>query len=162
MSVGKIAGQASHASLGIFFDRMRFQRGSIISGPSLGVTGVLAKAKAEEEGRELTNEEIAQIEADENKPFVTRKIWECIMTEDMDEWKRGAFAKIVLSATEEQMRIIAAFAEDADVPVCEINDNGVTEVEPGSLTAMAIGPYDTTNSAYYGLTGQIKQLKLLK
>jgi PTH2 family peptidyl-tRNA hydrolase len=88
-----------------------------------------------------------------------RALW---LTDDMAEWLDGAFAKIALKC-ENADRIFEAakIAEELCIPFSIIHDNGITQVEPGSLTAAAIGPFDTENPQYQRMTENLKELKLL-
>jgi len=91
-----------------------------------------------------------------------RHVFITCMNDDMRAWKEGAFAKISLKAPDEgTMEFLVRQAERNGIATAEIRDNGVTQVEPGSLTAVAIGPFDTTRSEYEILMKGLYDLKLL-
>jgi PTH2 family peptidyl-tRNA hydrolase len=158
MGRGKQVAQGAHASLKVFFDRMRLKRRAIIDGPSLATEIIL-----NHEIGGLSDEEYERkLAEDAAKPFVTRTIYECVMTDEMAEWKDGAFAKITLSAPDgETIKRLCEYADHIGVPSATIFDNGVTQVDPGTLTAGAIGPFDTTNESYKRLVDELSKLKLL-
>jgi len=85
----------------------------------------------------------------------------CSMNDDMRSWKDGAFAKIALRGTSANMADLLEEAFELEVPHSRIDDNGVTQVEPGSMTAIAIGPIDTTREEYRGIVDKLSLLKLL-
>ena len=94
--------------------------------------------------------------------YPTDSLYFCKFTEDMVKWKDGAFAKIVLKAHSEMyMNSLYKAACDLNIPCAEIIDNGVTQVEAGSLTAVAIGPLDVNNPKYISLINNLKDLPLL-
>jgi peptidyl-tRNA hydrolase len=139
MTKGKQVAQASHASMKVFFDRMSYIRSAVIDGPPL-IPGNEEEASREE---------------------VSVEVYKWRMTEEMAQWKDGAFAKISLKSDEDMMREIEKLAIECKAPVACINDNGVTQVKPGSFTAMAVGPIDTTKEKYKELMSKISSLKLL-
>lgn len=58
-------------------------------------------------------------------------------------WRRAGMTKIVLSvANEADLHTLHEKAVADDLPVALIRDQGRTEVAPGSVTALAIGPAD--------------------
>lgn len=60
---------------------------------------------------------------------------------DRTEWKRAGQKKIVLQAAgERQLHDLADQAERARLPYAFVRDAGRTQLEPGTLTALAIGP----------------------
>lgn len=57
------------------------------------------------------------------------------------EWKQGGQKKVVLKAPDERTLFDRkAEAEAAGLPTSIINDAGHTQLEPGTVTALAVGP----------------------
>jgi PTH2 family peptidyl-tRNA hydrolase len=128
MTHGKAISQACHASMKVFFDRMRYTQTYVMK--------------------------------DEFEKTVF-DYYECPMTKDMTEWKEGRFTKVVLKAANQaEMSSLIELAVEHGAPIACVKDDGKTQVEPGSLTAMAIGPFDTTNPDYAGLVEGLSKLKL--
>lgn len=64
---------------------------------------------------------------------------------DIDEWRRNGVTKIVLAVESEQDLIeIYKVATAMELPVSLICDEGRTEVNPGTITAVGIGPAQST------------------
>lgn len=154
---GKLCSQAAHASMKVFFDRMRYQRGSIISGPSLGVDIVISHIDgkiSDAEYERLSNEEA-------EKEFITREIYECIMTKDMADWKDGDFTKIVLNVENKQnIEEGYSLAKKLDIPAAIVKDNGTTQASDEGYTC-AIGPFNIKNQKYGEMTNWLQQFKLI-
>ncbi len=56
-------------------------------------------------------------------------------------WKEGGQAKIVLKVrSEEELRDVFERARSARLPVALIEDRGLTQVSPGTVTCVGIGP----------------------
>lgn len=70
--------------------------------------------------------------------------WDCNDRPDvLRSWTRQGVTKIVLRASNaEALGILAGLAEDGDLPSCLVVDEGRTEIPPGSVTCLAIGPAD--------------------
>lgn len=62
----------------------------------------------------------------------------------MREWERSGSAKIVLKVdNEEQLMLLSDRAEDDELPFFVVTDAGKTQVDPGTATALAIGPAES-------------------
>ncbi len=73
------------------------------------------------------------------------------------EWKEGGQAKIVLRvAGEEALRDIHGRARAAKLPAALIEDRGLTQLEPGTLTCVGIGP--GPDEEVDRITGKLKLL----
>jgi PTH2 family peptidyl-tRNA hydrolase len=69
-------------------------------------------------------------------------------------WLTGNYRKIVLKVdSEQQLRQIQAEAESRGLEVYPVVDDGLTEVPPNTVTALAIGPHE--DSAFVGLTDHL-------
>jgi PTH2 family peptidyl-tRNA hydrolase len=114
MRKGKMIAQGSHSSMKIFFDRMRQSVSYPFSSMGDDVTEVVTY--------ELEN-----------------------VTPEMIEWIEGAFTKIVLGVNSlEELLAIKDKAEEAELPVALIEDNGWTEFGGiKTITCIAIGPDDS-------------------
>ena len=76
---------------------------------------------------------------------------------DKERWLRGGMKKVVLKiSSEKEINDIYKLARDEKLKCEEIRDAGLTQVEPGSITALGIGPAD--NKKIDKIT---KKLKLL-
>ena len=117
MRKGKIAAQAAHASMKVFFDLME-QCYEDIDYPFGGVT----------DSREIEGK------------------YEIQMTPEMDEWKRGAFTKITVYVnSEEELLDLYYQAKEGELPTALIQDSGRTEFNGvPTHTCIAIGPARST------------------
>lgn len=70
------------------------------------------------------------------------------------EWKKNGQTKIVLKASEKDFPELMAEAERLNIPYYKVNDAGRTEVDPGSSTAIGIGPDKA--SKIDKVTGELK------
>ncbi|HLC74829.1 MAG TPA: peptidyl-tRNA hydrolase Pth2 [Candidatus Nanoarchaeia archaeon] len=73
----------------------------------------------------------------------------------VEQWKKGGMAKIVLKvADEKELTHFFQLAKEKGMIASLISDAGKTVVEPGTKTAVAIGPDE--NDAVDTLTKQLK------
>lgn len=74
-----------------------------------------------------------------------------------DEWKREGQAKIVLKVqTEETLHALYERARAAKLPAALIEDRGLTQLEPGTVTCLGIGP--APEEELDRITGKLKLL----
>jgi PTH2 family peptidyl-tRNA hydrolase len=74
-----------------------------------------------------------------------------------ERWVGEGMAKIVLKvANEDELRKIHATAKRAKLPTELIVDRGLTQIEPGTATAVGIGPAE--DEAVDKITGKLKLL----
>jgi len=72
-------------------------------------------------------------------------------------WKGEGQAKIVLKVdSEEQLNELFQKARSAGLPASLIEDRGLTQIEPGTVTCVGIGP--GPDSQIDGITGKLKLL----
>ena len=58
-----------------------------------------------------------------------------------DEWKDGGQAKVVLKVqSEPELHDLFRKAKSSNLPTSLIHDKGLTQVEPGTVTCVGIGP----------------------
>ena len=73
------------------------------------------------------------------------------------EWKDEGQAKIVLKVqSESELEELFRKAKSAGIPASLIEDRGLTQVDPGTVTCLAIGP--GRDSDVDGITGKLKLL----
>jgi len=66
---------------------------------------------------------------------------ECAFTSyRKNEWMEEGQKKVVLKAPEKEIMKIEREAEEMGINVVMIKDAGLTQLEPGTLTTMALGP----------------------
>ena len=72
-------------------------------------------------------------------------------------WKEGGQAKVVLKVgTEDELRDLHKKARTSGLPEALIEDRGLTQVEPGSVTCVGLGP--GPDAEIDKLTGKLKLL----
>ncbi|EGQ43389.1 MAG: conserved hypothetical protein TIGR00283 family [Candidatus Nanosalina sp. J07AB43] len=74
-----------------------------------------------------------------------------------EEWLGAGGKKIALSVNEEEMLKRFQMAKDQGLPAAMVKDAGMTEIEPGTKTAAAIGP--DKESEVDKVTGDLKLMK---
>jgi PTH2 family peptidyl-tRNA hydrolase len=73
------------------------------------------------------------------------------------EWKEGGQAKIVLKVgSEGELEELLKKAKSLRIPVSLIQDRGLTQLEPGTTTSMAVGP--APDELVDRVTGKLKLL----
>ena len=74
-----------------------------------------------------------------------------------DEWKEQGQGKVVLKAgSESELMELLKKARTMGLPSAIIHDRGLTQLEPGTATCMAIGP--APSAEIDKITGQLKLL----
>lgn len=72
-------------------------------------------------------------------------------------WKQGGQAKIVLKIESEELLMdLFQKAKSAGLPASLVEDRGLTQVEPGTVTCLAVGP--GPEAEIDGVTGKLKLL----
>jgi len=80
--------------------------------------------------------------------------------EDIDAWMKEGYRKIICEARSlEDLKAIAASCEEKGVSCCSVEDLGLTEIEPGTLTALGIGP--AKNSEINKVTKRLEKLDII-
>ncbi len=72
-------------------------------------------------------------------------------------WKEGGQAKVVLKVqSESELQELFKKAKSSNLPASVIHDRGLTQVEPGTVTCVGIGP--GPDEEIDGITGKLKLL----
>lgn len=75
----------------------------------------------------------------------------------LDCWRGEGMKKVVLAvADERELLVFLRLAKKEKLPVALIKDRGLTEIQPGTITALAIGP--AREELIDKLTGRLKPL----
>jgi len=91
----------------------------------------------------------AACEASEAARKMVPNIWQA--------WRNEGAKKVILAASEIELIEIYKKAESMNMPRALIRDAGLTELPPGTLTAVAIGPYE--EKKIDKITGHLEILK---
>ncbi len=73
------------------------------------------------------------------------------------EWERRGAKKVVLGSGDRKVRDLYEEAERNKIPASIIKDAGHTEVEPGTVTALGIGPAE--HDKIDKITGELKLIR---
>ena len=73
-----------------------------------------------------------------------------------EAWRQQGAKKVVVKAPEEELLALWERAKREGLPVALIKDAGLTQLKPGSITALAIGPAE--EGKVDKLTGHLKLL----
>lgn len=73
------------------------------------------------------------------------------------DWRKSGQKKVVLRATLQTMLTLKQKAEQAGLPCALISDAGLTELPPGTITCLGIGPAD--EAAIDKVTGSLPLLR---
>ena len=91
----------------------------------------------------------AACEASEAARKIVPKIWRA--------WRDEGAKKVILAASEAELLEIYSKAELLNMPRALIRDAGLTELPPGTITAVAVGPYE--EEKIDKITGHLKILR---
>ena len=76
---------------------------------------------------------------------------------DKDKWKKEGMKKVVLKvSSEKELKDFLKLAKKEKLPCDLIRDAGLTQIEPGTITALGIGPAD--DKKIDKITGKLKLL----
>lgn len=78
-------------------------------------------------------------------------------SEEVAEWEAEGSRKVILSPEQENIEDIFNQAKRNKIPTALVKDAGLTEVEPGTKTAVGIGPAE--ESKIDNITGHLKLVK---
>ncbi|MFB6181159.1 MAG: peptidyl-tRNA hydrolase Pth2 [Candidatus Nanohalobium sp.] len=84
------------------------------------------------------------------------KAYEKASREVKEEWKSSGSKKIVLEAGDDVLQQKLELSDRKGVPASEVRDAGFTEVDPGTRTALGIGP--GSKSKIDSITGDLSLL----
>ncbi len=85
------------------------------------------------------------------------KAYKKASSEERSEWESGGQKKVVLDIGDDDLLERFQRAKRNDVPAALVKDAGLTEIEPGTETAIGIGPAD--ESKIDSITGDLKLLE---
>lgn len=71
-----------------------------------------------------------------------------------DSWKRQGEKKVILAAGENELQDLLRQAERNKIPAHIVKDAGRTEIKPGTITALGLGP--EKDSKIDTITGSLK------
>jgi len=112
MRKGKIAAQCAHASMKVFFDRMK------VNVSDVNLKNAISRYECENAKYHYKN-------CNHFKPWVSVN---CDLTDEMIEWMEGSFTKVVVQVKDlDELFDIHAKAEEYDIPHAIIEDSGATE-----------------------------------
>lgn len=77
--------------------------------------------------------------------------------DDREDWESKGEKKVALEVAEDQIVQRFEKAKSAGLPAALIKDAGKTEIEPGTITAVGIGPAE--GSQIDSITGDLKLIK---
>jgi peptidyl-tRNA hydrolase len=81
-------------------------------------------------------------------------------TDEMIEWHKGSFTKIILKVNDTSEQLVGAtLAKHLNIPYAIVDDNGVTQKTIDNKT-VAIGPFDINKPEYKSLVAWLQQWKL--
>lgn len=72
----------------------------------------------------------------------------------VSEWESSGARKIVVSSGDEELEDLYARIKSKDIPAYLVKDAGKTEIEPGTVTALGVGPVE--ESKIDSITGELK------
>jgi PTH2 family peptidyl-tRNA hydrolase len=75
-------------------------------------------------------------------------------TDTQEKWKRQGEKKVILAAGENSLKDLVRQAERNKIPAHIVKDAGRTEVKPGTVTALGLGPEE--GSKIDTITGSLK------
>ncbi|MFT4867930.1 MAG: PTH2 family peptidyl-tRNA hydrolase [Candidatus Nanohaloarchaea archaeon] len=74
--------------------------------------------------------------------------------ETISKWEAQGAKKVVLSSGDRKLEDLYAEIKSKDIPAYLVKDAGKTEIEPGTITALGIGP--AKESKIDSITGELK------
>ena len=64
-------------------------------------------------------------------------------SDEVSEWEKGGMKKVILSSGDRRLEDLYEEVKRKNIPAYLVKDAGMTEVEPGTVTALGIGPADS-------------------
>lgn len=74
--------------------------------------------------------------------------------ETISEWEKEGSRKIALSSGDRELEDLYAQASSKDIPAYLVKDAGRTEIDPGTTTALGLGPAE--EDKIDAITGELK------